>query len=80
MMRKDGISVNDCHAEVLARRGLLVHLMNNWETYFEKDAAILTDAVIKNSEKAKVKYRLKPCFKMHLYISEVPCGDASMGF
>ena len=60
-MRKDGLHLNDCHAEVLARRGLILYMQSNWTTFFnEKD-------------------ELRPEIKFHLYVSEVPCGDASMG-
>lgn len=62
MIRKDGLSVIDCHAEVLARRGFKYYLMKN------KDQLIGETKVLKDG------------IKFHLYVSEVPCGDASMGF
>lgn len=65
MMRSDGLCLHDCHAEVLARRGLLAHL------------AVYTDRYFTQSEEGKLS--LKEGVKFHLYITEVPCGDASMG-
>ena len=35
-MRNDGLHLNDCHAEVLARRGLILQLQREWEVYFER--------------------------------------------
>ena len=67
-----GLAVNDCHAEVLARRSLLRFLYSQLDlcargqeenSIFEKSP---TDS----------RYQLRAGVSFHLYISTAPCGDA----
>ena len=72
-LTKEGDKVHDCHAEVLARRGLVRFM------YSQLDE-------IKNGNKATSifekrdtgKCSLKENISFHLFISKPPCGDASV--
>lgn len=66
----DGSALHDCHAEILARRGLIRFFLEQMkqtpsESIFDFDA---TDQ----------KYRLKDGITFHMYISALPCGNASL--
>ncbi|XP_061725680.1 double-stranded RNA-specific editase Adar isoform X2 [Cydia pomonella] len=70
-----GRAVNDCHAEVAARRCLQRHLYAQLLMYAEaKDPTI----PIPESDLEPVPgggYQLKPDRQLHLYVSTAPCGD-----
>ncbi|KAI7896548.1 adenosine deaminase/editase [Mucor mucedo] len=66
---KTGDVLNDCHAEVIARRGFIKYLLAqakiatlNSKPFYYKDKVLLQD----------------PAYTFHMYISQSPCGDASM--
>ncbi|KAG0759566.1 hypothetical protein G6F57_009102 [Rhizopus arrhizus] len=64
-LSKAGDNLHDSHAEVIARRGFIKFLLDqvNSNAYFEtKDDKLI----------------LKPEYSFHMYISQSPCGDASM--
>ena len=66
-----GLAVNDCHAEVVARRALMRFL------YAQLDLCAMGQGA--NSiflPTSSGKYALKPGISFHLYISTAPCGDA----
>jgi tRNA-specific adenosine deaminase 1 len=85
--RQDGCVLHDAHAEVLARRGLIRVLWG--EIIFmqqTKDASndqtrsirpLLVRSSISKCDSG-TKYRLNPLIDLHLYISDSPCGDASI--
>ena len=63
----DGWVLRDCHAEVLCRRGLLRELLE--ET---------NGGTLRLLEKRDGSYQLQPDTTLHLYVSDSPCGDASI--
>ena len=65
---KDGEAIFDCHAEVLARRGLEAFLFNQVESASKGALSI----VHKDGE----KFHLKKGVHFHLFVNKVPCGDA----
>lgn len=75
-----GLVVNDCHAEVLARRALLRYLYAealSWQRQDSEDRVKrpAEDSIFAWSEDTH-RLMLKPEMSLHLYISESPCGDA----
>ncbi|KAF7987527.1 hypothetical protein HCN44_003289 [Aphidius gifuensis] len=64
-----GGALNDCHAEIVARRCLCEYLYKQLSLHMENrsDESIF--------EVAKKGYKLKPGIQFHLYISTAPCGD-----
>ncbi|TYH38715.1 hypothetical protein ES332_D12G128900v1 [Gossypium tomentosum] len=73
-----GSIVNDSHAEIIARRALL--------RFFYAEIQCLNDNngfqnSIFESEldgSGGIKYKIRAAWKLHLYISQLPCGDASL--
>ena len=63
----DGWVLRDSHAEVLCRRGLIRELLI--ET---------SQGNLRLLEKHGDSYRLRPDTSLHLYVSDSPCGDASI--
>lgn len=66
-----GYAVNDCHGEIIARRGLRRFIYSQLEAYTrgETDSSIL-------EKKPSGLFGLKSGIDFHLYISTSPCGDA----
>ncbi|CAN0229489.1 unnamed protein product, partial [Hapterophycus canaliculatus] len=62
----DGSVVHDSHAEVLARRALLLRLWKELRLRAPGDGG------------GGGGWRLKTHLRLHLYISDAPCGDASI--
>ncbi|KAF8165121.1 adenosine deaminase/editase [Crassisporium funariophilum] len=71
-----GEAVHDSHAEVLARRGALRWMLEEIRRV-HSDVTFQSVWIVKH---ANGKYRLRDGANLHLYISTVPCGDASMRF
>jgi len=64
-----GQSVNDCHAEVLARRGFVRYLYDQLRRVMKgQESPLLRDA-------ERGGYELRPDVDVHLVISTSPCGD-----
>lgn len=61
--------VHDCHAEVLARRAFMRYLLG--EMQLEK-SSILEKNV------GETKWKIRQGVSFHMYVSQAPCGDASM--
>lgn len=67
----EGETLNDCHAEVLARRGLVSYLYDQLNTYNTDPLESIFECIDNDSI---LKLRNDVCF--HLYVSSAPCGDA----
>ena len=69
---ESGLAVNDCHAEVLARRSLLRFLYNQLDLCFrgQEENSIFEKSATDS------RYKLRAGVSFHLYISTAPCGDA----
>jgi hypothetical protein len=82
-----GDIVNDCHAEVLARRALLRWMVAEMEKakeggggggggasrFFER---VSTSRTSSSSSSSLPRFRKKTPWRLHLVTSQVPCGDA----
>ncbi|XP_022055165.2 double-stranded RNA-specific adenosine deaminase isoform X1 [Acanthochromis polyacanthus] len=67
-----GETVNDCHAEIISRRGFVRFLYN--ELLKHCDGA--DDGIFEPAENDKL--RIKSDITFHLYISTAPCGDGAL--
>ncbi|CAL8247248.1 unnamed protein product [Lota lota] len=67
-----GDTVNDCHAEIISRRGFLRFLYSELLKYHEGDEGSIFEASEEN------RLRVKSDITFHLYISTAPCGDGAL--
>ncbi|CAN0524558.1 unnamed protein product, partial [Ectocarpus sp. 8 AP-2014] len=86
----DGSVVHDSHAEVLARRALLLRLWRELHLRVSSTAGRQQDVTVGErkgggtpsnsgrSDGRSTPSSLKPYIRLHLYISDAPCGDASI--
>nr|XP_015813286.2 double-stranded RNA-specific editase 1 isoform X1 [Nothobranchius furzeri] len=70
-----GLALNDCHAEILARRALIRFLYCQMERFLSTDKKEQQESIFARCEN-KEGYSLKDKVQFHLYISTSPCGDA----
>ncbi|OBZ76970.1 Double-stranded RNA-specific editase 1 [Grifola frondosa] len=70
---KEGDAVHDSHAEVLARRGAVRWFMEE----VQRANSSASDWIQKDTDG---KYSLREGIRVILYVSTVPCGDASTRF
>ncbi|KAI3444571.1 hypothetical protein Pfo_001236 [Paulownia fortunei] len=88
-----GDVVNDSHAEVIARRSLLryfyteidcitkkyiKHSHNNGSVVSQSDDMTNSIFHLSSDKLGKGKFKLAPGWQLHLYISQLPCGEASV--
>lgn len=73
-MSDRGLALNDCHAEIIARRSLLRYLYMQLEHFLSNNKEEHEKSIFTRCEKHG--YRLKDNVQFHLYISTSPCGDA----
>ncbi|KAL3836193.1 hypothetical protein ACJMK2_021635 [Sinanodonta woodiana] len=69
-----GLAVNDCHAEILARRSLIRYLYSQLCLHMRNDPNSSASSIFEPLEDQG--FRLKEGIRFHLYISTAPCGDA----
>ena len=67
----DGTQVLDCHAEVLAKRGLKRYILQQILSAKHGEESIATDL-------GGCKYAIDSDVKFHLYVSKAPCGGAAL--
>lgn len=73
-MNDRGFAVNDCHAEIIARRCFLRFIYDQLEMHLSEDPEVRGQSVFELRDGGG--YKLKPSIHFHLYISTAPCGDA----
>ena len=70
-----GEAVNDCHAEILARRGLMSFLYDQIEKYSSNPEESILELAGTDD---LFRFKVKEDVRFHLYISSAPCGEASL--
>ncbi|XP_037552315.1 double-stranded RNA-specific editase 1-like isoform X2 [Nematolebias whitei] len=70
-----GLALNDCHAEIVARRSLIRFLYSQLEHFLSNNEGEHQKSIFAKCD-SKDGYRLKENVQFHLYISTSPCGDA----
>ncbi|XP_064644434.1 double-stranded RNA-specific editase 1-like isoform X2 [Lineus longissimus] len=68
-----GTALNDCHAEIVARRSLLRFLYNQVQMHAQSPEEVEKSILERNESGG---FKLKENVQFHLYISTSPCGDA----
>ena len=88
--RVKGCILHDCHAEVLAKRGLQrvlwkerLHFQKalkegKHDPYPEHSTHLLQPTPSINQGTGEHTFNIRPDLRLHLYISDSPCGDASI--
>jgi Adenosine-deaminase (editase) domain len=78
--------LTDCHAEILARRGLQrvlyseMKYLNQQQPHNNNAGADNRKKLLRiaGCDKGSTKFRLRDGVTLHLYVSDSPCGDASI--
>ncbi|KAK0142615.1 Double-stranded RNA-specific editase B2 [Merluccius polli] len=74
--RDQGWAVNDCHAEVIARRALVGFLYTHLELLLCQRVEGVERSVFRES--AGGGFRLRDGLLFHMFLSSSPCGDARL--
>uniref|UniRef100_A0ABB5UP58 Double-stranded RNA-specific adenosine deaminase n=1 Tax=Sus scrofa TaxID=9823 RepID=A0ABB5UP58_PIG len=69
-----GETVNDCHAEIISRRGFIRFLYSELMKYNPHTAK---DSIFEPARGGE-KLQIKKTVSFHLYISTAPCGDGAL--
>jgi len=73
----EGETVNDCHAEVLARGGFVSFLYDQLEIFASNPEETIFE-LAENRDNLPPRLKVKPQVAFHLYVSSTPCGDAGI--
>ncbi|TRZ01319.1 hypothetical protein DNTS_020887 [Danionella cerebrum] len=68
-----GDTVNDCHAEIISRRGFIRFLYSELVRHWENPGQ---ESIFEVADDGKLK--VKSDITFHLYISTAPCGDGAL--
>ncbi|NXC04988.1 DSRAD deaminase, partial [Orthonyx spaldingii] len=71
-----GETVNDCHAEIISRRGFVRFLYSELMKYDPSNPSSAEESIFEQAGGKKLK--LKSSVTFHLYISTAPCGDGAL--
>lgn len=71
VLSSQGLVVHDCHAEQLARRGLIRYFYNQIECFDMNEGSIF-------ERQNQDKLALKSFLRIHFYTSFAPCGDSAL--
>ncbi|NXQ55019.1 DSRAD deaminase, partial [Anthoscopus minutus] len=71
-----GETVNDCHAEIISRRGFVRFLYSELMKYDPSNPSSAEESIFEQAEGKKLK--IKSGVTFHLYISTAPCGDGAL--
>ncbi|XP_048391274.1 double-stranded RNA-specific editase 1-like isoform X10 [Stegostoma tigrinum] len=73
-MSDRGLALNDCHAEIVARRSLIRFLYSQMEYHLSNKTEDHQKSIFVKCDGGG--FKLKENVQFHLYISTSPCGDA----
>ncbi|KAM6106436.1 double-stranded RNA-specific adenosine deaminase [Pterocles gutturalis] len=71
-----GETVNDCHAEIISRRGFVRFLYSELMKYDPSSPSSAEESIFEPAGGKKL--RVKSGITFHLYISTAPCGDGAL--
>ncbi|KAM8794316.1 double-stranded RNA-specific adenosine deaminase, partial [Eudromia elegans] len=71
-----GETVNDCHAEIIARRGFLRFLYSELMKYDPSSPSSVEESIFEPVGEKRL--RIKSNVTFHLYVSTAPCGDGAL--
>ncbi|KAL9823236.1 double-stranded RNA-specific adenosine deaminase isoform 2-T2 [Geothlypis trichas] len=71
-----GETVNDCHAEIISRRGFVRFLYSELMKYDPSNPSSAEESIFEQAGGQKLK--IKSSVTFHLYVSTAPCGDGAL--
>ncbi|NXA10288.1 DSRAD deaminase, partial [Sapayoa aenigma] len=71
-----GETVNDCHAEIISRRGFVRFLYSELMKYDPSNPSSAEESIFEPAGGERLK--IKSSITFHLYVSTAPCGDGAL--
>ncbi|NWR88722.1 DSRAD deaminase, partial [Furnarius figulus] len=71
-----GETVNDCHAEIISRRGFVRFLYSELMKYDPSNPSSAEESIFESAGGKRL--RIKNSVTFHLYVSTAPCGDGAL--